>query len=114
MANGQNYYACFQKFFNDSTIDDLLKTIVGYQQSLDGIHAVNEWVKQNTKSDANFEDFETIFNNCLIADETLWFNLSWGIGWAVGVVNGLKALGPDIQFSTSSLVGSIYSELDGS
>lgn len=112
MANCQNYYDCFKEFLNDTTIDDLLKTTVGYQQSLDGIKAVNEWVKQNVKSDDNFEEFEDIFNSCLIVDETLWFNLSWRIGWAAGAVQGLKALGPDTQFSSSCMPGVIYSSHD--
>ena len=113
MAKAKNHYARFQRFLNDTSIDDLLATTVGYQQSLDGIHAVNEWVKQNAKSDAKFEDFESIFNNCLIADETLWFNLSWRIGWAAGAVQGFKKnLEPDIEPSTSCLLGSIYSSLD--
>jgi hypothetical protein len=113
MAKAKNHYARFQRFLNDTSIDDLLATTVGYQQSRNSIDAVNEWVMKNTKSDAEFEEFEDIFNRCLLADETLWFNLSWRIGWAAGAVQGLKKnLEPDIEPSTSCLVGSIYSSLD--
>jgi len=113
MANCQNYYDCFKKFINDTTIDDLLKTTVGYQQSQDGINAVFEWVEKNAKSDDNFGEFEDIFNSCLIADETMWFNLSWRIGWAAGAVQGLKALGADTQLSNNYMPGVIYSSMDG-
>jgi len=99
----ENYYGRFQKFLSDTTIDDLLGATMGYQESLEGIDAVNEWVKQNAKSDADFRDFDEIFSCCLIADETLWFNLSWYIGWAAGVAQGLKAQGLDIPESTSCL-----------
>lgn len=113
MAKTQNHYAHFQRILNDISIDDLLAITVGYQQSRDSIDAVKEWAIKNTKSDAEFEEFEDIFSRCLLAEETLWFNLSWRIGWAVGAVYGLKKnLEPDIEPSTSCLVGSIYSSLD--
>jgi hypothetical protein len=113
MANAKNHYDRFQRFINETSIDDLLATTVGYQQSRDSIDTVKEWVIKNTKSDAEFEEFEDIFSCCLLADETLWFNLSWRIGWAVGAVYGLKRnLETDIESSTGCLVGSIYSSLD--
>jgi hypothetical protein len=102
----KNYYDRFQELLSDTTIDDLLQATIGHQESSDGIDAVNEWVKQNAKSDANLKEFDDIFSCCLLADETLWFNLSWNIGWMVGVVRGLKAQGLDIPDSTSCLVGS--------
>lgn len=108
----KNYYGRFQQLLSDTTIDDLLQGTKGYRESSDGIDAVNEWVKQNAKSDANLREFDDIFSCCLIADETLWFNLSWRIGWMVGVAQGLKAQGLDISDSTS-LAGSIYLSLDG-
>jgi len=102
----RNYYARFQELISDTTIDDLLQVTRGYQESSEGINAVNEWVKQNTKSDANLNEFEDIFSCCLMADETLWFNLSWQIGWMVGTVRGLKSQGLDIPDATSCLPGS--------
>jgi hypothetical protein len=109
----KNYYGRFQELLSDTTIDDLLQTTMGFQKASDGIDAVNEWVKQNAKSDANFKEFDDIFSCCLIADETLWFNLSWRIGWVMGVAQGLKAHGLDIPDSTSCLAGSIYlSQID--
>ena len=81
----KNYYGRFQKLLSDTTIDDLLQATMGFQEASDGIDAVNEWVKQNVKSEANFMEFDDIFSCCLIADETLWFNLSWRIGWVTGV-----------------------------
>ena len=106
----KNYYGRFQKFLNDTTIDDLLEATMGYQESSDGINAVNEWVKQNAKSDADFGEFDDIFSSGLVANETLWFNLSWHIGWAAGVVQGLKAQGLDIPESTSCLAA-IFNEV---
>jgi len=35
-------------------------------------------------------DFEEIFSDCLIANETLWFNLAYSNGWASGLVHGAK------------------------
>jgi len=102
----RNYYDRFQKLISDTTIDDLLQVTSGYQESSDGIDAVNEWVKQNAKSDANLEEFDDIFSCCLMADETLWFNLSWQIGWMVGAVRGLKTQGLDFPDATSCLAGS--------
>jgi hypothetical protein len=106
----KNYYGHFQKFLSDTTIDDLIKTTMGYKESSTGINAVNEWVKQNTKSDADFMEFDTIFSSFLTANEALWFNLSWHIGWAAGVVQGLKAQGLDIPESTSCLAA-VYNEV---
>ena len=103
----KNYYGRFQKLLSDTTIDDLLCSTMGYQQSCDGINAVYEWVKQNAKSEANLKEFDDIFSCCLLADETLWFNLSWQIGWMVGVARGLKTQGLDLPDSTSCLAGSI-------
>lgn len=103
----KNYYGRFQKLLSDTDLDDLLQCTIGYQESSERIKAVNEWMKQNTRPDANFEEFEDIFSCCLIADETLWFNLSWQIGWMVGVVLGLKTQGLDIPDSTTCLAGSI-------
>jgi hypothetical protein len=102
----KNYYGRFQKLLCDTTIDDLLQATVGYQESSDGIDAVNEWVKQNAKSDANLMEFDDLFSCCLLADETLWFNLGWQNGWVVGVARGLKAQGLDLPDSTSCLAGS--------
>lgn len=103
----KNYYGRFQELLSDTTIDDLLQATMGFRESSDGIDAVNEWVKQNAKSDANFKEFDDIFSCCLIADETLWFNLSWRIGWLTGIAQGLKFQGLDIPDSTSFLAGSI-------
>lgn len=111
MAN--DYYSHFQELLGDTGIDDLLKATMGYQESSDGIAAVNEWMNRNAKSDANLNEFEDTFNCCLEADEALWFNLGWRLGWVKGVVEGLKANGLDNPDSTS-LVGSISSLLGGS
>lgn len=92
----KDYYGHFQKLLGDTAItDDLLKTTVSYQQSSDGIKAVNEWVKQYANPDANFREFDNIFSSFLIATEALWFNFSWHIGWAAGVLLGLKNQGLD-------------------
>lgn len=99
----KNYYGRFQNLVSDITIDDILKTTVGYQESSDGIKRVNGWVKQNAKSDADLKEFNDIFSCCLIANEALWFNLSWHIGWASGVVQGLKAQRLDIPQLTGYL-----------
>jgi hypothetical protein len=110
----KNYYGRFQELISDTTIDDLLQATIGHQESSEAIDAVNEWVKQNAKSDANLMEFDDIFSHCLIADETLWFNLGWNIGWMVGVVRGLKAQGLDIPEPTTCLAGStIYRILLG-
>jgi hypothetical protein len=101
----KDYYGRFQELLSDTTIDDLLEATMGFQESSDSIDAVNEWVKQNVKSDANFNEFDDIFSCCLTADETLWFNLSWRIGWLTGVAQGLKAQGLDFLDSTSCLAG---------
>jgi len=113
MAKAKNHYDCFQRFFNDTSIDDLMATTEGFQQSEDYIEEVNEWVLENIKPDTEFDDFEEIFYQCLLAERTLWFNLSWRIGWAVGALHGLKKnLEPDIEPSTNSLMSSIYSAID--
>lgn len=103
----KDYYGRFQEFLSDTTIDDLLEATMGYQESSDGIYAVNEWVKQNAKSDADFGEFDDIFSCCLTANETLWFNMSWHMGWAAGVAQGLKARGLDIPEAKSCL-GAIF------
>lgn len=108
----KNYYGRFQELLSDTNIDDLLRSTMGYQQSVDGINAVYEWVNQNAKSGANFKDFDDIFSCCLTADQTLWFNLGWRIGWMMGVIQGLKANGLDNPDSTSCLAGSISLLLD--
>ena len=104
----KNYYGHFQKLVSDATIDDILKITMGYQEASDSINTVNEWVKQNAKSNANVMEFDNIFSSCLTAIEALWFNLSWHIGWASGVILGLKAQGLDIPESISYLA--VYNE----
>jgi|OpeIllAssembly_1097287.scaffolds.fasta_scaffold21614_1 hypothetical protein len=99
----KDYYSRFQEFLSDTTIDDLLEATMGYQESSDGIKAVNEWVKQNAKSDDDFREFDEIFSCCLAANEALWFNMSWHMGWAAGVAQGLKAQGLDIPQANSCL-----------
>lgn len=91
----KDYYGQFQRLLGDTITDELLKTTVGYQQSFDGINEVNEWVKQNANPNANFMEFDTIFSSFLSANVALWFNFSWHIGWAVGVLLGLKNQGLD-------------------
>lgn len=91
----KDYYGHFQRLLGDTITDDLLKNTVGYQQSSDGINAVNEWVKQNARPDANLREFDNIFSNFLSENEALWFNFSWHIGWAAGVLLGLKNQGLD-------------------
>jgi hypothetical protein len=92
----KDYYQRFQALLSDITIDDLLKETVGYNESIEGIKRVNEWVKQNIKPDADFKEFDEIFSSCLIADETLWFNLAWYKGWIAGVVKVLRLLNEDV------------------
>lgn len=91
----EDYYSRFLEFINETTIDDLLKKTAGYQHAMEGINAVNEWVKQHIKSESEFKEFNDIFSDCLITDETLWFNLSWRCGWMWGVIQGLKTYGAD-------------------
>jgi hypothetical protein len=43
----KNYYGHFQKFLIDTTIDDLIKTTMGYKESSTGINAVNECYYNN-------------------------------------------------------------------
>jgi hypothetical protein len=88
----KDYYQQFQTVLSDTTIDDLLKKTVGYNESIEGIKRVNEWVEQNIKPDADFKEFDEIFSSCLIADEKLWFNLACYRGWMTGVVNILTLL----------------------
>ncbi len=88
----KDYYQHFQTLLCDTTIDDLLKKTVGYNESIEGINRVNEWVKQNLKPDADFKEFDEIFSTCINAEETLWFNLAWYRGWMIGVVNILTHL----------------------
>lgn len=106
----ENYYGRFQTFLSDISVNHLLEVTMGYQDSLDGIAAVNEWVKKNAKSNADFIKFDDIFGCCLNAQETLWFNLSWQIGWALGAVQGLKAQGLDIPESISCLAA-VFNEV---
>lgn len=96
----KDYYQQFQTLFSDTTIDDLLKETVGYNESIEGIKRVYEWVEQNAKLDADFKEFDEIFSSCLIADETLWFNLAWYKGWIAGVVQCLKLIGENEPPST--------------
>lgn len=113
MANSRNYYERFQEFIDNATIDDLLARTVGYHQSRESVFALNEWVRSNVKPDANVEEFDDLFNDCMVSDEALWFNLSWALGWAAGAVNALKSQGADIQFSVGSLFASVTTGLDG-
>jgi hypothetical protein len=99
----KDYYQRFQALLSDITIDDLLKETVGYNESIEGLNRVNEWVKQSIKPDADFKEFDEIFNACLNADETLWFNLAWHRGWIAGVVQCLKLLDEKEPLSTESM-----------
>jgi hypothetical protein len=88
----KDYYQRFQAVLSDTTIDDLLKETVGYNEAIESIKQVNEWVQQNIKPDADFKEFDEIFSSCLIADETLWFKLAWYRGWIAGVARCLKLI----------------------
>jgi hypothetical protein len=88
----KDYYQQFQTVLSDTTIDDLLEMTVGYDEAIEGIKRVNEWVKENIKPDADLKEFDEIFNSHLVADEKLWFNLAWYRGWMKGVINILTLL----------------------
>ena len=99
----KDYYQRFRILLSDTTIDDLLKKTVGYNESIEGINQVNEWVKQNVKPDADFKKFDEIFGSCLNADETLWFNLAWYKGWIAGVAQCLRLIDENEPHSTDSM-----------
>jgi hypothetical protein len=99
----KDYYQSFQTVLSDTTIDDLLKETVGYKEAIESIKQVNEWVQQNIKPDADFKEFDDIFGSCLIADETLWFNLAWYRGWIAGVARCLKLIDENEPSSTDGL-----------
>lgn len=98
-----NYHQRFMGLLSDTTIDDLLKKTVGYHESIEGIKQVNEWVKGNVKPDADLKEFDEIFNSCLHAEETLWFNLGWYKGWISGVVQCLRLIDENEPHSTDSM-----------
>jgi hypothetical protein len=120
MGNSKNHYERFMRFLSDTTIDDLLAATEGYQKSLESIKAVNEWAMKHacpeseSESESSFEEFEDIFKESLIVDETLWFNLGWCIGWSAGAIEGMKkSLEQDTDRSNDcSLAGIIYSSID--
>jgi hypothetical protein len=99
----KDYYQRFRTLLSDTTIDDLLKKTVGYNESIEGINQVNEWVKQNVKPDADFKKFDEIFSSCLNADETLWFNLAWYKGWIAGVAQCLRLIDENEPHSTDGM-----------
>ncbi len=96
----KDYYQAFMAAINDTSIDDLLKKTVGYQEATEGIKRVNEWVEQNVKPDADFKKFDEIFSSCLNTDETLWFNLAWYKGRIEGVAQVLRLIDENEPHST--------------
>lgn len=99
----KDYYQRFRTLFCDTTIDDLLKKTVGYNESIEGINQVNEWVKQNVKPDADVKKFDEIFSSCLNSVEALWFNLAWYTGWKAGAAQLLRFIDENEPDSTDGM-----------
>jgi len=99
----KNYYQAFMDAINDTSIDNFLKKTEGYQEAIEGIKRVNEWVEQNLKPDADLTEFDEIFSSCLNTDETLWFNLAWHKGRIAAVAQGLRLIDENEPHSTDSL-----------
>ena len=98
----KNYYQAFITAINDTSIDNFLKKTDGYQEAIEGIKRVNEWVEQNVKPDADLTEFDEIFSSCLNTDETLWFNLAWDKCLIAGVAKALRLIDEDEPHSTDT------------
>lgn len=99
----KDYYQHFRTLLGDTAIADLLKQTVGYNESIEGIKQINEWMRHNVKPNADLKKFDEIFKSCLNADEILWFNLAWYKGWKAGVAQCLRLINENKPHSTDEM-----------